>query len=210
MIMRIAIFLVALFALVPPSSAREGEWRFRVYLDDKPIGHHHFVLKDSGGQRVLTSEADFEYRLLFVKLYEYSHRNTEKWVGDCLVSIDSRTDANGDLYRVTAAQQGDRFILAGEEGKVTLPACPMSFAYWNPEFLRQDRLVNTQTGELVEIEVSRPDRVSIAVRGEPREALRYRLTAGEMDIELWYSESDEWLALETEARGGRRLRYELL
>jgi hypothetical protein len=41
-------------------------------------------------------------------------------------------------------------------------------------------------------------------------AYRYLLGAGELQIELWYSENKEWLALETEARGGRRLRYELL
>jgi hypothetical protein len=30
-----------------------------------------------------------------------------------------------------------------------------------------------------------------------------------MDITLWYSESAEWLALESVAKGGRIIRYEL-
>jgi hypothetical protein len=30
-----------------------------------------------------------------------------------------------------------------------------------------------------------------------------------MDITLWYSENSEWLALESVAKGGRILRYEL-
>ena len=54
------------------------------------------------------------------------------------------------------------------------------------------------------------DREEVEVRGVLQPALRYRLGAGEMKIELWYSENREWLALETEARGGRRLRYQLL
>jgi hypothetical protein len=86
----------------------------------------------------------------------------------------------------------------------------MSFAYWNPAFLKQDRLINTQNGEVLDIEVSEPERTEIEVRGVLQPALHYRLDAGEMTIELWYSENDEWLALETEARGGKRLRYQLL
>ena len=86
----------------------------------------------------------------------------------------------------------------------------MSFAYWNPDFLQQDRLINVQNGEVLEIEVSEPELVELEVRGVLQPAYRYLLGAGEMKIELWYSENNEWLALETDARGGRRLRYQLL
>jgi hypothetical protein len=86
----------------------------------------------------------------------------------------------------------------------------MTFAYWNPIFLQQDRLINVQNGEVLDIQVSEPELVQLKVRGEMQPAWRYELGAGEMKIALWYSENHEWLALETDARGGRRLRYELL
>ena len=190
--------------------AAEQEWRFRVYLDETEIGYHDFVLEAADNQLVLQSEASFEYRLLFVKLYGYEHENTETWSGGCLTAIESKTDANGKPYEVSGSLDGDRFVLNGAEGQVELPPCSMSFAYWNPAFLQQQRLINTQNGEVLEIEVSEPERVEIEVRGVLQPALRYRLGAGEMKIELWYSENHEWLALETEARGGRRLRYQLL
>ena len=47
-------------------------------------------------------------------------------------------------------------------------------------------------------------------RGEQRAAYRYRLAAGELRLDLWYSADREWLALESEVRGGRKLRYELM
>ncbi len=158
----------------------------------------------------LQSEADFEYRLMFVKLYGYEHENTETWSGGCLTAIESRTDANGKPFQVSGSLEGDRFVLNGNAGQVELPSCSMSFAYWNPAFLKQDRLINAQNGEVLDIQVSEPERVEIKVRGILQPALRYQLGAGEMKIELWYSENHEWLALETEARGGRRLRYQLL
>ena len=190
--------------------AQDREWRFRVYLDDKEIGYHDFTLEKFDDQLRLQSEANFEYRLLFVKLFGYEHENTETWSGNCLTGIESRTDANGEPYRVSGSIEGERFVLNGASGEIELPSCSMSFAYWNPAFLQQERLINSQNGEVLDIEVSDPEWVELEVRGVLQPARRYQLGAGEMKIELWYSENNEWLALETEARGGRRLRYQLL
>ena len=209
MLSKIAL-TITLLTLSASVLAGNQEWRFRVYLDDKEIGYHDFVLQEMDNQRKLQSEANFEYRLLFVKLFGYEHENTETWAGDCLTGIESKTDANGKPFKVSGSLQGDRFVLSGTAGDAELPSCSMTFAYWNPVFLQQDRLINVQNGEVLDIEVSEPERVQLEVRGVMQTAWRYQLGAGEMNIELWYSEDHEWLALETEARGGRRLRYQLL
>lgn len=202
--------MIALLALSFNIVAANQEWRFQVYLDDKEIGYHDFVLEQVDNQQRLQSEASFEYRLLFVKLYGYEHENTETWSGDCLTEIESTTDANGKPFQVSGSLKGDRFVVNGTAGEAELPPCSMSFAYWNPAFLQQERLINVQNGEFLEIQVSEPELVQLEVRGVVQPAYRYLLGAGELKIELWYSENNEWLALETEARGGRRLRYQLL
>ena len=211
-----ALLLAAVAASFPvpadePDSAVAGDaWRFRVYLDDQEIGYHHFYLDDSGGTRQLRTVASFEYRLLFVKLYDYEHENRETWSGDCLQSIESRTDDNGRALAVDGWREPGRFRVNGSAGEATLPECVMSFAYWNPAFLEQPRLLNSQDGEFLDVEVAPPVAESLAVRGEQRAAYRYRLAAGELRLDLWYSTDREWLALESEVRGGRRLRYELM
>jgi hypothetical protein len=202
--------------IAPDSPGQAGtdqtdrEWRFRVFLDDKEIGFHHFFLEEQGETRVLRSVADFEYKLLFVKLYEYEHHNHEVWHGDCLNRIESSTDANGEPFAVQGERQDKAFLVRGSEGETSLPSCVMSFAYWNPEFLNQARLLNSQDGEYVEVQVSAPEFEELEIRGERRPSLRYRLAAGPLNLDLWYSEDREWLGLQSEARGGRLLRYELL
>jgi hypothetical protein len=196
-------------AFIADAFAGEQTWRFSVWLDDRKIGYHEFVLREQGAQWQLQSEASFEYKLLFVKLYGYQHENLETWEDGCLSRIESRTDANGTDYQVRGMRQDGRFVLEGAMGEQVLPACVMTFAYWNPDFLQADRLLNSQNGELVEVSVSPPQPDTLSVRGSEQPAIRYRLQAGKRDILLWYSEDRQWLALETEARGGRRLRYEL-
>lgn len=204
------IFLLILLFAAEAVNATEQEWRFRVFLDDKEIGYHNFFLQADEEVSRLQSEARFEYRLLFVKLFGYQHDNIEKWRGNCLTEINSKTDANGQPYQVNGSLDGETFLLSGSAGESQLPPCSMSFAYWNPEFLEQDQLINVQNGEVLDVEVSAPELVDLEVRGVMQPAYRYLLGAGEMKIELWYSENNEWLALETDARGGRRLRYQLL
>lgn len=193
-----------------PPAAELNAWRFRVWLDEKEIGFHNFYLVENGDISQLHSEADFEYKLLFVKLYDYQHENRETWKGNCLQSIESSTDANGKPYAVSGHARSGEFALAGTKGTATLPECVMSFAYWNPAFLKQDRLINTQDGEYLDIEVSPPVLEQKEVRGELRPSYRYSLEAGPLKLDLWYSTDDQWLALESEAQGGRKLRYELL
>jgi hypothetical protein len=203
---------LALAALALPAFANTAEqaWRFRVYLDDKEIGYHEFRVREQDGVRRLETEASFEYKLLFLTLYEYEHENTEIWKGDCLAEIQSRTDANGDPYEIRGTLAEDSFMLESSDGSAELPRCVMSFAYWNPAFLEQDRLLNSQNGEFVDIEVGAPERVDLEVRGTVLPALRYRIEGEDLGIELYYSESQEWLALEADAAGGRKLRYELI
>lgn len=196
------------FAPVADQAGDTGSWRFRVFLDDREIGYHHFFLTGEGQHRQLRSEARFEYRLLFLKLFDYEHDNLETWSGDCLHSIRSRTDANGQLYEVEGRQTEDGFqVLAGSDAG-SLPDCVMTFAYWNPDFLEQSRLLNSQDGSFVDVQVSNPAHEQRLVDGEAQPVVRYRLEAGELQLDLWYTDEREWLALESEVDGGRVLRYE--
>ena len=85
----------------------------------------------------------------------------------------------------------------------------MTFAYWNPLFLEQTRLLNPQTGEFLDISVEEVAKELIEIRGLPVSATRFRLTASELEVSLWYSSDNRWLALESVAKGGRIIRYEL-
>jgi len=49
----------------------------------------------------------------------------------------------------------------------------------------------------------------LEVRGEQVPATRYRLLAKNLELDIWYSNDLEWIALESTVRDGRKLRYEL-
>ncbi len=187
----------------------QKQWQFDVALDGKPIGFHTFELQQDGPKQVLTTEASFDVKFLFVTAFRYRHQNTEIWNDDCLLSIDASTDSNGKQLEVRGEIGDGGFDLRSAEGSEVLPSCVQTFAYWNPAVLESARLLNSQTGvyEDVTVTFEGPDQVSVA--GEPVDAFRYRLSAKAGDITLWYSSEDKtWLGLEAPAKGGRKIRYQ--
>ena len=195
-------------ALAKESAADAGYWGFDVYLNDKKVGKHEFRVSEAGGIRQVQSEANFDYKILFISAYRYWHSATERWAGNCLAKFDASTNANGDRLRVTGEQSEAGFRVERDGTPVELPECVMTFAYWNPDFLDQSRLLNPQTGEYVDVHVEEVGTETLEVRGRSVAATRFKLTAYKVDMTLWYSANDEWLALESVAEGGHIIRYD--
>jgi hypothetical protein len=184
------------------------EWEFDVYLDDKPIGEHDFRLVHEGPGLTLETEASFDVKILFFTAYTYRHRCVETWDRRGLASIHAKTDANGEISEVSGSRVNGTFALDVNGETRDLPAELMSFAYWNPEILQEDRLLNSQTGEYEEIEVIERGESAVDYDGESIPARRYDLMVKGKPISVWYAVSDQrWLALESVARGDRKLRY---
>ena len=148
-------------------------------------------------------------RFLFINAFRYRHTNTEVWSDGCLERLEANTRANGKELSVSGLRADDGFVVDDGEQRSALDDCVMTFAYWNPEFLRQPRLLNPQSGEYLDVEVERVGQEPVVVRGKEIPASVYRVTASKMELKLWYSEDNEWLALESVAKGGRIIRYEL-
>jgi hypothetical protein len=188
-------------------SAAQAQWRFSVYLDDREIGYHDFSLSRTAEGDRLRSEARFDVRLLRIPIYRYAHDAVEYWNDACLQRIDATTDDNGKLLSVQGRAKGGEFIVTTDEGRQVLSGCVMSFAYWDTRILSASRLLNAQNGEYLDVEVVAlgPDLVSLGDRQVT--ARRYRLTAEELLIDLWYSDDRQWLALQSKTPGGRTLSY---
>lgn len=200
-------------AYTPAHAAQSQAWNFRVFLDDAEIGKHRFTLREANGERVLTSEARFAVKIAFITAYRYLHDAEERWRGNCLAGLTARTNDDGKKNAVDAVLEttsaGARLVVTDGSRRATLDGCAMTFAYWNPEMLKQGRLLNAQTGEATPVKVTSLGEETIAVRGAPVLARRYQLSGPPQPIDLWYSATGDWLGLESTVGGGRRLRYRL-
>lgn len=203
--------LVGMAAPLPaaPETRAEGHtWSFRVLLGERTIGRHQFTLNPAGEEHEVHSEARFDVRLLFLTAWSYRHEAIERWQGDCLLALESRTETNGESESVRAITEGQSLVVEHQAGRDEHDGCIMSFAYWNPRILAAKRLLNSQTGELLPVTITSAAEESLAVRGEHLRARRHRITGPDLEIDLWYA-GERWVGLEAAAPGGKRLRYVL-
>lgn len=186
------------------------DWTFDVYLDDSKIGFHRFSLEEAqDGELKLEAEAKFDVRFLFFNAFRYRHHIEETWSGNCLVALDATTDSNGESTAVGGALTEAGFLVEKGSQSLELEPCVMTFAYWNRAFLEQSRLLNPQTGEYVDVEVTAIGTDTLEFDGRTVDARGYKVLARNMEVTVWYSATGEWIALESPAKGGRTIRYEL-
>lgn len=207
------LFLFTLTAGLAYGQETTKSWNFAVLLDGSRIGYHSYRVTEMDGAREVVSEAKFDVKFLFINAFRYRHELNETWANNCLLELEATTNSNGKRFEVNGEKTNYGFVVTADKESDTieneLPECVMSFAYWNPEFLQQRRLLNPQSGEYLDVTVEELDPQSIEVRGEQVQARVYSVSAEKMQLKLWYSRDNEWLALESEAKGGRTIRYEL-
>jgi hypothetical protein len=189
----------------------QREFNFDVLLDGKPIGSHEFRITDGSETRKVETSASFDVSILFVTVFRYRHSNTEVWQDGCLQRIASETDSNGNPYRVTLDRASEGYRVTTLDDSVTYPVdCMMTFAYWDRRFLEQPRLLNSQTGELIEVQVQplgtgRPEWLPVDA---PVEGYRIVAESQDVDIRIFYNRLDgRWVALESLLESGRVMRY---
>ncbi len=185
-ILAVMLFFTASSAVSLAEEPANRTLLFDVFLDGKKIGYHRFEIAGQENNAAVRSEASFDVKFLFVTAFSYRHNATENWSGGCLDEIEARTDSNGSKLNVVGERTGNAFVIDTGEQAAELPECVMTFAYWNPGFLEQPRLLNPQTGEYLEVEVEELGRDVVRLDGREVPARTVRLTARQMDITLWY------------------------
>jgi hypothetical protein len=211
--MRLPVRLICLlFAAASPALASEPRLHdFEVLLDGRPIGTHQFQVRPSGpGTYEMASRASFDLRLLGAVLYRYRHEAQERIRDGCLDFIEASTDDNGSRLAVRGATRDGRFRLDQPADEPAEADCVLGYAYWDPQLLlRRRELLNPQTGRLDSVQIQFVGEEALQTPSGTATARRYRLQSDRPDIHLWYSESGQWLQLETRVRGGRLLQYRL-
>lgn len=207
--MRLIVCATMLLSSLAATAEATRVWDFEVSLDGKPIGYHRFEVTRQGDFEEVRSDAKFDVKVLFINAFRYRHTNREVWAANCLQGFAADTKVNRKRLIVQGNREDGQFVVDDGTGVVPLGECVMSFAYWNSDFLQQPRLLNPQSGEYLDVDVTPLQRDLIEVRGEPVMATAYRINAEKLALTVWYSDDNDWLALESVAKGGRVLRYDL-
>lgn len=195
--MRSLLFVVSLLAAASmPLAASALDAKFLIKRKGKVIGEHVVTVSELGEATLVETRIDMEVKFGPFPVFQYQHRSNEEWRGGDLVSLQSETDYDGDELFVKARREGDRLYIEGSDYTGYAPATAKPSSYWNKDLVRAEQMINTQTGELMDISVT-PQGVTPTPDGVPAE--HYRLV-GSLPLDLWY-DGERWIGSTFEVDG---------
>lgn len=174
---------------------------FEVLRKGNPFGRHILTFdKTDDGSFTVTTDVDLTVKFGPITAYKYRLDATERWEDGQLVGLTGKSNNDGDKGRIEATAQGGELVVDSTKFDGTLPLSIIPSSHWNILQMKGDRMLSTETGEVLEIEVETigPDTVTVA--GEPVEATQYRLKS-DLTVDLWYDNQNRWVKLAFEARG---------
>ncbi len=198
----LALFLVV-FLSVMPASARDHDANFLIKRAGKVIGFHHVDISNTADGIVVETTIRMRVKFGPVPLFRYDHKAVEKWRAGSLYSLSSETNNNGDddYVRLTRIANGYKIEGSGFSGVAPVSAMPSS--YWNKSLVETNRLINTQTGEIIDVTVAELGRT---MAPHQRDAEQYRIV-GTIALYLWY-DGPKWVGSQFTI-DGEELIYEL-
>ena len=184
---------------LPGSAGAVGRKRlFKVYRGGSEIGRHSVEATASGDRLTVKISVELAVKILGITAYRYTHNNREEWLAGELQSLTSDTNDDGDKAYVRLRRTANSFEInsSGYKGDLSLEAAPSS--YWNHRALQAPLWFSTQSGIPLDINIK---------SGGSEAGLNSWSVTGEVEIDLFYDEQNEWRGSRFDGKG-EQITYE--
>lgn len=202
---RAASLAVALMSLAggvgsaPPQSGTTMVYTIH-HEDYGDIGEHRVTFTQKGEQLVVDVENKVEVRILAITAFRFEANRRELWQGDRMVGYRSVTHEDGRDIAISGEVVGDRLVIDAPSGRIETEAGTFPTHPWNKAIAGESVLMDTKTGELLNVDIANLGEEVIEAGGRTIEATKYRVT-GDAEREVWFDDEDNWVRLRFERDG---------
>lgn len=194
----------AAHAAISAAEADKKTFIFDVLKDGARVGAHKLSITRQDTKMLVDVRVRVKVKVGFLTAFEYDHTDHEVWEGQRLVSLNAQTFNNGKKDFVTARPGEMGLIISSSSGEFLAPEDVMSSSYWQFDTVRQNSLLNTQTGQLTDIRVDDRGRENLSFHGYDIPARHFRLEGQKMHCDVWYGAGNgQWLGLAFTTHGSR-------
>ena len=192
------------------AAAAPADIQLNVYRKGSPIGTHVIRFSQTGDTLKVTSQVDLRVKVAFITVYRYQQTANDDWENGVLVRSRIQTNDDGKETSVQAEARDGQLAVQGPAGSYTTQLGAMTdISFWNEAITRGPALVDSQSAELIKIQVEAATRERIMVRGQAVEARRFSMTGTKgRSGSVWYDDAGSLVKAVVTTRG-ETLDYEL-
>jgi hypothetical protein len=173
---------------------------FNVFLDKKQVGTHIFDIQRKDVNIFVKSNMQLKGKFWGLVPFKYTHQSTETWKDGCLFGLESQTLKRGKTINISASSGQSGLTIVNADKTEVIKGCTKSFAYWDYSKLEGNQLLNTENGQLVDVQIKSSNNQSDAGKSVV-------IQSSEADIKLGYSTDGNWLWLKSQLEVGGLLHY---
>ena len=200
-----SLLLFPISAIGAPAS---GKLAFAVFRNGVRVGDHTMTFAGAPGAMTVSTQVAMTVKLGPVPVYKYSHRAVEKWSGGKFASLETTTNGNGKIQKVTARRTDTGVTIEAGKGRVVAAATAAPFTHWNPAVLAGP-LFNPQDGKILRVSARKGGREAVKTATGSVNATRWSVT-GDAQIDDWYDDAGNWTALKGKLEDGSMMEYRRL
>lgn len=163
--------------------------QFLVTREGNGIGRHDIQFHRDGDDLIVDIAVKIEVKFFFSTIFEFSHKTREVWRDDRLIALESVTEKDGEMSRVSGRAVADGFKVETDVGSYIVPPDIVPASYWHPRTARQDWLLDTQTGKLIHVKVHRKGTEPVDTPDGIVMSRAYEIE-GDVRVTVWYDTQD--------------------
>lgn len=197
-------------AVVRPVWAMPANRVFSVSRKGSVIGTHAIEFAGDPQHLKVATRIELAVKIAFVTAFSYQQQGDDEWDGDVLVRTRIATEDDGNKSLVVAEANGSALAVQGPKGNVSAPLGAMTdISFWNQAITRGAPLIDSQSGDLIDITIQPSSREKLDVLGQSVEVDRFPMlgTHGRSGT-VWYDRDGNLVRAIVLTRG-ETLTYEL-
>ena len=191
-----------------PISLYGEEIIFDVFRDSEKVGKHTVNFKSLTDNKTrVRARFELEITFLSIPFYSYLYQSSSVWQAGRLQKLYSSVDDNGERTFVRAVRKDDGLMIVGSKNSVTWPTSLYPTNHWNAGVRDSKHVLNTLTGEVSPVGITKQTEERIQAQGGWVLASRYKYS-GSIDTTVWYDQKGRWLKMRFVAKDGSTIDYQ--
>jgi len=181
---------------------------FDVFRDGEKVGKHIVRFKELSLDKFeVTSRLDLQITFLKIPVYDYAYFSNALWKKGRLIGLTVSIDDDGEKSSIHASTQRRTLVVVGPKGKSIVPHAIFPTNHWNAAVLRENQVLNTLSGEISQVKITKRPIEKIRAEGRLVTATKYQYT-GDIETNVWYDDKGRWVKMRFRDKGGSIIDYE--
>lgn len=197
------------YTTADPVALYGGSARYTIRRNGDTIGTHAMTFaRRADGAVEVTARTEMAVKILVFTAFRFTYDSSAVWRDGRLQEMAVTVDDDGEQKRTDVSRQADGTLLIdGPDGETTAPGDLFPTNHWNIGVVAAEQVLNTITGNINSITVTRGDAARRpAGGGGDRQVWPYQYS-GELDVLSWYDSHGRWVGMRFPGRDGSTIDY---